>query len=369
MTQNEFINKIENTHGSKYTLISEYSAYNRKVLMKCNICGNQWMVLPNNLISKKSGCPECYKKTKGDEKRLTHEEFTEKLNEKYPNRYTLLTEYIDAKTKVLARCNIDGYEWEIAPSSLLRGTCPKCGNKVKRTNDMFIDEVKEKYGDEYSVLGEFVTARKKVSIRHNICGNVWEISPDKFLKQNRKCPNCFGKLLKNQEKFEKEIYERFQDRYTILGKYVNSKTHLLVKCNRCENQWMVTPDNLLRGFGCPECNVSKGENKINDYLKSKNINYIFQHSFEDLYGNYQPLRFDFALIKNEKIQCLIEFDGLQHFELAGYATQEKFELQKSYDEKKNQYCKKRNIPLYRIPYWDEDNIPDILENILNKHML
>ncbi|MDF2884241.1 MAG: hypothetical protein K0R54_4808 [Clostridiaceae bacterium] len=40
------------------------------------------------------------------------------------------------------KCNIDEYEWEVEPYSLLRGTCPKCGNKVKRTNDMFIDEVK-----------------------------------------------------------------------------------------------------------------------------------------------------------------------------------------------------------------------------------
>jgi hypothetical protein len=36
------------------------------------------------------------------------------------------------------------------------------------------------------------------------------------------------------------------------------------------------------------------------------------------------------------------------------------------DEIKNQYCKDHEITLIRIPYWEFDNIEEILKNIQNK---
>lgn len=44
------------------------------------------------------------------------------------------------------------------------------------------------------------------------------------------------------------------------------------------------------------------------------VKFITQHKFDDLKSdkNY-PLRFDFALTKNDKIVALIEYQGIQHF--------------------------------------------------------
>lgn len=363
-SQETFKEDIIKTHGDKYTLLGQCLNYSTKVLIKCNKCGYEWMVLPSNLIGRKSGCPECMKKVVSETKKLTHDDFIKELELKAPNRYTLLTQYIDSVTKISVRCNIDRYEWITLPGNLYKGVCTQCGKKVRRTNEMFVDEVKEKYGDEYAVLGEFISARRKVRIKHNTCGTEWDITPDKFLNQNRKCPKCYGHFLKGHQQFENDINTKYGDRYSILGEYVNSKTHLLVRCNRCNIEWMITPDNLLRGYGCPACNVSKGEDKIKEFLNKENIKFKFQYTFKDLYGEYgKPLRFDFAIFQNNKLKCLIEYDGKLHYELGGIQTQEKFDLQKSYDEKKNRYCENNNIQLYRIPYWDEDNIPNILEGI------
>ena len=63
---------------------------------------------------------------------------------------------------------------------------------------------------------------------------------------------------------------------------------------------------------------------------------------------------------------LIEFDGLQHYSKTRsvYAT----EKVKKHDEIKNEYCKRNNIELLRIPYWwlKNNRISIELEKFINK---
>ena len=77
------------------------------------------------------------------------------------------------------------------------------------------------------------------------------------------------------------------------------------------------------------------------------------------------LRFDFALLENEKVVRLIEFDGIQHFtSRSGVWNDTEDDLQKRQerDNRKNKWAIDNNIPLVRIPYWERDKIT--LEMIL-----
>ena len=49
---------------------------------------------------------------------------------------------------------------------------------------------------------------------------------------------------------------------------------------------------------------------------------------------------------------MIEFDGEQHFlyKNNGWNTKEQFLKTQQSDKEKNEYCKRNNIPLIRIPY-------------------
>ena len=125
---------------------------------------------------------------------------------------------------------------------------------------------------------------------------------------------------------------------------------------------MISPSNLLKGHGCPECVNSKGETIISEYLKENNINYISEYTFDDC-RNKRPLPFDFYL---PDYNLLIEYDGEQHFEPVDFfGGEEQFEYQKYNDNIKNTYCIKNNINLIRIPYWDFDNIEKILDEVLS----
>lgn len=113
----------------------------------------------------------------------------------------------------------------------------------------------------------------------------------------------------------------------------------------------------------PVCSESKGEQKIRLWLTTNNYNFDSQESFNNLLGNNNGLlRFDFVVYdENKNINCLIEFDGEQHYKwIEGMMTKKQFETLKIHDRRKNKYCKSNNINLLRIPYWDFDNIEEIL---------
>ena len=61
---------------------------------------------------------------------------------------------------------------------------------------------------------------------------------------------------------------------------------------------------------------------------------------------------------------IIEFDGRQHFDQSSLFYHTPFSEQKSHDEIKNKYCEHNNIKLLRIPYWEINNIDNILNDFI-----
>jgi len=105
--------------------------------------------------------------------------------------------------------------------------------------------------------------------------------------------------------------------------------------------------------------ASRGEIKIEEILQWNGMDFQEEYSFADLVSSSgRPLRFDFAVFDDTgELDFLIEFQGIQHYEakskFGGFAGLRK---QQFNDMKKREYCKKHNIPLVIIPYWDEQFI-------------
>ena len=135
----------------------------------------------------------------------------------------------------------------------------------------------------------------------------------------------------------------------------------------CGNIHEVASNHLQSGSvqSCGCIKTSIGESNIQKLLDSNNITYMKEYSFSDL-KNKKVLRFDFAILEDETVIRLIEFDGIQHYKEQDYFTHNLTET-KNNDIIKNEYCKSNNIPLVRIPYWERDNIT--LEMLLGKEYL
>lgn len=78
--------------------------------------------------------------------------------------------------------------------------------------------------------------------------------------------------------------------------------------------------------------------------------------------------FDFAIFDNhDNLLCLVEYQGPQHYDYSGYGwdNEENFKQTVRRDEERREGCKRLDIPLYEIPYWELDNIDEILNKIIN----
>lgn len=94
------------------------------------------------------------------------------------------------------------------------------------------------------------------------------------------------------------------------------------------------------------CIRSKGEFQIEQILKEKNIEYKREFHFEDL-KDKDYLHFDFAIFENDKLKCLIEYQGEQHYNKNnGYYNEDIIR----HDKQKYEYCISKKIPLIIIQY-------------------
>ena len=105
--------------------------------------------------------------------------------------------------------------------------------------------------------------------------------------------------------------------------------------------------------------ASRGEITIEQILQESGLEFAEEYSFPDLISNNgRPLRFDFAVFDDQhNIDFLIEFQGIQHYQAKSvFGGKSGLRKQQYNDMKKRQYCKRHNITLVIIPYWDESRI-------------
>lgn len=297
--------------------------------------------------------------------RRTHEEYVKLINEKFPDKYTILGQYVNAQTKILVLCNSCNNTWNPIANNLLRGKgCPVCFGNAKYTTETFKEKVKEMYGNEYEVLGNYIDSQTKIKMKHIKCNYTYEVKPNNFIN-GRQCPNCKNERISesnrmSQEEFDQRIIEITNGEYEVIGEYLGRYKKVKIKHKICNYEYLVIPDNFLRGTRCPLCKVSVGEEKIKEFLDFHSIPYEVEYSFDDLRHN-GLLRFDFAVFNDKdktELNSLIEFDGEFHFDVI--ISEDHLKLQQYRDNLKDEYCLKKGINLIRISYWNYDVIHEIL---------
>lgn len=190
---------------------------------------------------------------------MTTSDFKKKLTAINPD-IEVLGEYKNTQSPILCRCKKCGHEWSPVAGSILYGSgCPVCGqrrsiNKRTKTPETFIKEMAQKNPD-IEVLEDYVNNNTKIKCHCRICGYVWEAAPKSLLKGHG-CPQCAGRIRYDTTSF-KERMASINPSVDITGEYVNIKTPIACRCNKCGYQWKAIPDHLLRGHGCPVCAGNK----------------------------------------------------------------------------------------------------------------
>lgn len=146
------------------------------------------------------------------------------------------------------------------------------------------------------------------------------------------------------------------DGYSLIGQYTGMQNKTLIRHDKCGFIWNIKPNNLDNGKGCPKCNkrISKGEQKITQWLLKNNLNFI--HQFAINIENHH-LIIDFYI---PSLDLYIEYNGEQHYNpIAFFGGKEKFNKQVELDNLKKDFLKDK---LLIISYLDFQNIENILES-------
>lgn len=187
------------------------------------------------------------------------------------------------------------------------------------------------------------------------CGNVTSVRRTDLDKNPQSCKQCEGII---HDKRSWKIGDKY-GLLTIIGKGTakGNCAYVKVQCDCGSEPFEVCLKHLKgqghgRTISCGCAKQSSGELKIKQCL----TNYTYSEQF--VISELSPyMSFDFAIFKNNKLFCLIEYDGEQHFfPVNHFGGEGKFIVQKERDERKNRYCREHGIKLVRIPYYDYDKI-------------
>lgn len=107
---------MQDRNGIRHNMIS----------FTCNKCGRVNTKEVANFLRQKYDCSFC----EGQKESKDTDYFLKELSEKHGNKFSLLTEYVNASTPIRIKCNNCGFIRNIKPNSLLSsGFCPKCDKK------------------------------------------------------------------------------------------------------------------------------------------------------------------------------------------------------------------------------------------------
>lgn len=237
----------------------------------------------------------------------------------------------------------------------------------------FIESLEDDFGfyqkDEnfYKIIDEdlFKYNFLVIGVEKKECSLLWLLDGDQDnLETLARTLEVSVKLTSEQIKHFSNLAKKFDKK--LLGLSRVDKKHdkyWLVKCNVCSAKFAIRSRFFDRCLGCK---TSKGEKRIACYLKEKKISFRTQKTFKGL-RHIKPLKFDFYI---PSIKTAIEFQGEQHTSIGYYIRMGVSNPEKALrdcqlrDQAKREWCRKNNIKLIEIHYYQIRKIEIILNELL-----
>lgn len=145
---------------------------------------------------------------------------------------------------------------------------------VKLTHKEFEDRIKNKFNGNIFVLGKYINTKTKIEVKCKKCNYIWYSNPSTLLKGHG-CPKCAGNLKKTKEDVEREIYSLVGEEYSLMGDYTNTHTKTLFKHNSCGNEFLMSPKAFIKqGQRCPNERYKKSSKTNSEKQGKPNIKNI-----------------------------------------------------------------------------------------------
>ena len=268
LTKEEIINFINKDADYEFVeLINYTNSKEKNIMVKHKLCNKEFLVSLEGW--KKGNRPHRCEFHKTTNKKTT-EEFKEQVKN-LTEDYEVIGEYVNKKTKIEFIHKSKQHKFRMNPDDFLSGCrCSICYKKNKKTTEEFKEQVKN-LTEDYEVISEYINALTKIKIKHKTCGNEYFVRPNDFLSSESRCPKCKnykneklirsilirnninfeeqksfeGCSFKNKLKFDFYIPEHntcieydgefhFQNRFNNQQKFLTQKIRDQIKNNFCE---------------------------------------------------------------------------------------------------------------------------------------
>lgn len=277
-------------------------------------------------------------------------------------------DYINNETKLIFKCGECGKHFKISILAFSKREYKICPDCYKQNYKFFSQTEKRRHNFDFynkiakerniKILSNIILNYKDKIDLEDYEGYKGRMSVSRFIQGSNferfSCRNPYS--IENLNLFAKK---KNWDCKILEQEFKGTNYPLKIKCS-CGQEFITNCDHFLQGkYRCNKCSCNESliSIKVKKWLKSQNIAFEVEKSFEGcVYKKH--LKFDFYLIELKK--C-IEVDGLQHFKPIDFShnnrekAEQNFETIQIRDSIKNDFCKKNNIPLLRLPYWEIDD--------------
>ena len=316
-------------------------------------------------------------------RKLTTEEFIKRAKEIHGDKYDYsLSKYINERTKIKIICPIHGIFEQIAGTHIGKWKCgcPKCryirsSKSLTKTTESFVERAKKIHPEyDYSQV-KYVTATTKVKIvcpKHGMFlmrpanlltgQGCYQCGLERVAFKNTQRQYKPSPTKQTKEEFLKICKEVHGDRYdySLIKNYNGSHSNVKIICPK-HGVFEQSARNHMKGMNCPSCSMSRGEERILNWLNEnnyvKNKDYFQEYKFKEL----GQKRYDFYIPSKN---LLIEYNGRQHYDVCFYNnySHKGLKEQRHIDWIKRKFAKDKGIDLLIIPYTEFDNIETVLKN-------
>ena len=172
---------------------------------------------------------------------------------------------------------------------------------------------------------------------------------------------------------EGQEFENFKVLYRDVEKdKVKTDKYVYWVCEcKCPNHTIFTAKGVdiknkkVISCGCKRKTRSNMETLISEILVKNQYDFKTEYSMPNCkYNDKGHLFFDFAIFKEGKLHCLIEYNGKQHYDsIAYWGGDEGLRIRQERDLVKYEYCKNNNISLIIYSYLDKIEENRIIKDI------
>lgn len=266
-SQEKYEQQVNEKYGGKISVVGKYMGYYDPIDLFCNKHQLFFTKNANAILTQKECCPECISENSAkmyEEKvgklYCTNNDYIKDLEERGA-LVIPIEEYKGYKTPILHECKLCGNPLRIAP------------NKVKNNTRLNLPLCQKCSGTRLYV-GK---------------NDLWTTDPD------------IAKMLKNPE-----------DGYKLTRRSDKKVDWLCPDCG-CEIKQKTVNNTTMNGLTCPLCSNTRslGHRIVNAILTELGIEFINEKSF--YWGDGKS--YDIYI---ESVNCIIEVNGIQHYEECGF---------------------------------------------------